>query len=112
MLESLGTQLVPAEFYSASPESSLFGSQHGSDNEVEPENVPQPSVSPTATLRGDLRSLSKALKSKQQDRGMWKSLRDFVDEGAIEEALDAIESSRNALDVCRIRVLLASSQLL
>lgn len=30
---------------------------------------------------------------------MWKTLRDFVDEGAIEQVLDAVESDRTRLDV-------------
>ena len=105
VLESLGTQLVPAGFYSVSPESSLFGSQHGSDNEAEPDEHTvhnhQPSQSPTETLRGDHGIISRAWGSRQQDRSTWKSLRDFVDERAIEDVLDAIESDRNALDVRR-----------
>lgn len=35
ILESLGTQLVPPDFHQTSTDSSLFGSQHGSDDEHE-----------------------------------------------------------------------------
>jgi len=34
VLESLGSQLVPPEFYDSSSDSSLFGSQHGLDEDV------------------------------------------------------------------------------
>jgi hypothetical protein len=33
------------------------------------------------------------------NRSKWRSLRDFVDEPAIEEALERMESDRNALEV-------------
>ena len=36
---------------------------------------------------------------KLKDKGHWKTLRDFVDERAIEDALETIESERNKLDV-------------
>ena len=35
ILESLGSQLVPPDFHQTSTDSSLFGSQHGSDDEDE-----------------------------------------------------------------------------
>ena len=110
VLESLGKQLVPAGFYSLSPESSLFGSQHGSDDEQEDEGVngSQPAHSPTETLRDVLRNGMKDFKMRQRDRSTWKTLRDFVDERAIEDMLDTIESDRNALDVSRPMVPLSS----
>ena len=101
VLESLGKQLVPAGFYSSSPESSLFGSQHGSDDEADDEgaNGSQPAHSPTETLRDVLRNGMKDYKMRQRDRSTWKTLRDFVDERAIEDMLDTIDGDRNALDV-------------
>lgn len=33
-------------------------------------------------------------------KSKWKTLRDFVDEKAIEDALEQMEEDRNALDVC------------
>ncbi|KAJ3551505.1 hypothetical protein NM688_g4666 [Phlebia brevispora] len=100
VLDSLGSQLVPAEFYSSSPESSLFGSQHNSDDEEEkPSGDPQPGQSPTETLRDVLRNgVARNWRARQKDRSTWKSLRDFVNERSIEDELDAIESDRNTLD--------------
>jgi autophagy-related protein 17 len=100
ILESLGIQLVPPDFHQASSDSSLFGSQH-SDDEPEPEvqdrrGSPQLQYSPTLTVR-DGHPLHKEKEVK--DRKKWKTLRDFVDERAIEDVLDTIENDRNALDV-------------
>ena len=36
---------------------------------------------------------------RKTDRSRWKTLRDFVDERAIEDALDTIEKDRLELDV-------------
>jgi hypothetical protein len=41
---------------------------------------------------------------KNIDRTKWKTLRDFVDEGAIESVLDTLESDRTKLDVSSLRV--------
>lgn len=38
--------------------------------------------------------------SRQADRSLWKTLRDFVDEQAIEDVLENIENDRLGLDVC------------
>jgi autophagy-related protein 17 len=130
VLDSLGRQVVPPEFYQTSSDSSLFGSQHGSDNEHSKAvngvvcsgntSVALPSpVSPSATLRGKGLALisSRNLgldaepkdrgkrqesrsRSRNEDRSYWKTLRDFVDDKSIEDALDVIESDRLALDVC------------
>jgi hypothetical protein len=37
--------------------------------------------------------------SRQADRTLWKTLRDFVDEQAIEDVLETIENDRLGLDV-------------
>ncbi|KAF8969245.1 autophagy protein Apg17-domain-containing protein [Flammula alnicola] len=71
-------------------------------------------VSPSATLRrnstvrryGDNPAELKAKeqdnrkggKNRKEDRKRWKTLRDFVDDQAIEDALEMIESDRSALD--------------
>ena len=103
MLESLGKQVVPPDFHAASSASSIFGSQHGSDEEHDggtPFSDPQPSRSPTETLRNVLvHRISKKRHSRNCDRSKWKNLRDFVDERAVEEVLENIESDRNSLDV-------------
>lgn len=92
---------MPAEFYSTSPESSLFGSQLSSDDEDDnPPSDAQPGQSPTETLRDVLRNgVSKNWKARQKDRSTWKSLRDFVSERSIEDIYDDLESGRNTLDV-------------
>lgn len=135
VLESLGSQLVPPEFYETSSGSSLFGSQHGSDNEEDRNRIfSDPSinhigqgdaglaspVSPSATIRRkdplfpkpgrilglDTLSIANGKRresrswSRNEDRRYWKTLRDFVDDKSIEDALDMIENDRLVLDVC------------
>lgn len=73
-------------------------------------------VSPSATLRrhgyahkedehehgrGKTNQSPAASKGKiNQDRKKWKTLRDFVDDQAIEDTLETIDKDRVALDVC------------
>lgn len=90
LLDSLGSQLVPLALHETASDSSLFGSQHSHSDQsdshtalAEPQAQNQAGV--TAT-----------------DRGKWRSLRYFVDERSIEDALDRIEEDRNALDVSRM----------
>ncbi|KAK0216090.1 autophagy-related protein 17 [Armillaria fumosa] len=86
VLESLGSQRVPPELYQTSRGSSIFGSQH-SDEEEKP---PSPQRSPSATVR---------IPNKLPvDRSSWKTLRDFVDDRAIDEIMDTLENERNVLD--------------
>jgi len=120
ILESLGTQLVPPEFHQSPEDSSLFGSQH-SDPEAEAihkqKRTPQKKAngplvspqSPSATLRHHQGSRSlkedkskgdgEIDKGKKDDRKRWKTLRDFVDDQAIEDIHETIEDDRTALDV-------------
>ncbi|KAF8223109.1 hypothetical protein L208DRAFT_1370346 [Tricholoma matsutake] len=112
ILESLGAQLVPPDFHqSNSVESSLFGSQH-SDEAAEIEGDARPksnarslsvSHSPSSTLRNGLQMGKPSIRereraSRQADRSLWKTLRDFVDEQAIEDVLENIENDRLGLD--------------
>lgn len=96
---------MPPEFHSTSPVSSLFGSQNGSEDEAEDKTHTagfRPGQSPTETLRDVLRNGMSKLRGRNlrmQDRSKWKTLRDFVDERAIEDMLDNIESERSVLDV-------------
>jgi autophagy-related protein 17 len=39
-------------------------------------------------------------RAASRDRSKWKTLRDFIDERSIEEALERIEEERLLLDVC------------
>ncbi|KAI0768076.1 autophagy protein Apg17-domain-containing protein [Trametes elegans] len=105
ILESLGAQSVPPDFHTVSADSSPFGSQNPSEDEDEstpfglPPSSSNPRQSPTDTIRN--RSPIARLqekKSKRMDRRRWKTLRDFVDERAIEDLLDTIEKDRQELD--------------
>ncbi|KAH7912803.1 autophagy protein Apg17-domain-containing protein [Hygrophoropsis aurantiaca] len=96
ILESLGAQLVPPDFHQMSSDSSLFGSQH-SDQLVNGKPVIfDPRHSPTATVRDH--TFEREPQSKHKDRTKWKTLRDFVDDGAIEDVLDTMENERTRLD--------------
>ncbi|KAG5645529.1 hypothetical protein DXG03_005804 [Asterophora parasitica] len=112
VLESLGSQLVPPDFHTnASEDSSLFGSQH-SDDEHEHTSDPRKSngsggafsavsQSPSSTLRIGLRNLPNGKereRGKRADKRLWKTLRDFVDDQAIEDVLEAMEDDRLGLD--------------
>ncbi|KAJ3566149.1 hypothetical protein NP233_g7185 [Leucocoprinus birnbaumii] len=107
ILEALGAQHVPPEFHQTSTDSSLFGSQHSDkDDHIDHEAshdqhnsrlIPPPS--PSATVRNHSGVLTNPMSgSNQADRKRWKNLRDFVDDQAIEDILDTIESNRIALD--------------
>ena len=124
VLESLGTQSVPPDFHTVSADSSPFGSQNNSDDEQEGERLPQddttpfgppqpntsPRMSPTDTIRNRSPVLRRQLRRERRkaDRSRWKTLRDFVNERAIEDLLDTIEKDRQELDVrlSRFRVVL------
>ncbi|RPD61104.1 hypothetical protein L226DRAFT_486215 [Lentinus tigrinus ALCF2SS1-7] len=113
VLESLGTQSVPPDFYTVSADSSPFSSQNNSDDEQEGERLaqddstpfgPPPSTSPRMSPTDTIRTRSPALRRQQRrerrraDRSRWKTLRDFVNERAIEDLLDTIEKDRLELD--------------
>ncbi|KAG6334225.1 hypothetical protein ID866_4869 [Astraeus odoratus] len=92
ILEALDTQLVPPDFHQTSSDSSLFGSQSSLDKQ---DGIIDPQLSPSATVRDD--PIHRKVRH-DVDRTKWKTLRDFVDEAAIEEVLDAVESDRTRLD--------------
>ncbi|EGN98873.1 hypothetical protein SERLA73DRAFT_168466 [Serpula lacrymans var. lacrymans S7.3] len=94
ILESLGAQLVPPDFHQPSSESSLFGSQHSDLGANGISGIFNADHSPTATLRDN----AFERKGKRTDRTKWKTLRDFVDERAIEDVLDSLEGERTKLD--------------
>ncbi|KAG6817162.1 hypothetical protein H0H87_012123 [Tephrocybe sp. NHM501043] len=110
VLESLGSQLVPPDFHqSTSADSSLFGSQHSDDGKLltglksNGSGVSAISHSPSSTLRGGLRNGKQAMKENERpdaeaDKRMWKTLRDFVDDQAIEDVLESMENDRLGLD--------------
>jgi autophagy-related protein 17 len=59
-----------------------------------------PPPSPSATVRNHSGVFYGPITGSphQLDRKRWKNLRDFVDDQAIEDILETIESNRNALD--------------
>ena len=74
MLEQLEAQIVPPDFHQSatSDASSLFGSPQSDDEE----------------------------RREIGHRGRWKTLRDFVHERAIVDAIENMDKDRNELDVC------------
>jgi autophagy-related protein 17 len=123
ILESLGGQVVPPDFHETSADSSLFGSQHSDDEEDGIIGLPaqrrysnggvlSPGSSPSSTLRrpgsilqdkgkgkGKINNTEERKKMAKADRAKWKTLRDFVDDRAIEEILETVENDRNTLEV-------------
>ncbi|KAJ6607416.1 autophagy-related protein 17 [Mycena sp. CBHHK59/15] len=93
ILDSLGSQLVPPDFHQHSADSSLFGSQHSEDEEENQANVPG---SPHHSLSSTVHNVRK--EKAQPDRQTWKTLRDFVDDKAIEDVLEKMENERTTLD--------------
>ncbi|KAJ7581262.1 autophagy-related protein 17 [Mycena floridula] len=93
ILEALGAQRVPPDFYQTPDDSSLFGSQHSDDESVR--NVQAlltPRHSPSDTVR-----ISSA-QNARQDRNNWKTLRDFVDDQGIDDVLERMENEKATLD--------------
>ncbi|KAJ6494746.1 autophagy-related protein 17 [Mycena vitilis] len=93
ILEALGSQLVPPDFHEHSSASSLFGSQHSDDEEEAHANAPQ---SPRHSLSSTVHNVRK--EKARPDRQTWKTLRDFVDDQAIEDVLEKMENERTTLD--------------
>lgn len=86
ILESLGSQVVPPDFHQTSSSSSVFGSPSDEDDSGRDEN-------------NEERTKKKTIVPKHQDRNKWKTLRDFVDERGIEDAMENMDNDRHALDV-------------
>ncbi|KAF7312338.1 Kinase activator [Mycena indigotica] len=90
ILEALGAQLVPPDFHEHLSASSLFGSQHSEGEEPAVVNVLE---SPRQSLSSTVRKIK-----SRPERRTWKTLRDFVDDQAIEDVLEKIENGRTHLD--------------
>lgn len=93
-------------------DSSIFGSQHSDDGrgQLQVEQKPHGSTlstanqSPSSTLKGGLRNGKQVAKEggrseREADKKTWKTLRDFVDDQAIEDVFESIENDRLGLDV-------------
>ena len=112
ILDSLTSQVVPPDFYTVLDGSeSIFGSQHF-DDQADDDPFNARNVSPVTNERGSVLSspsdtirlhLSPVPQNKilDSDKRNWKTLRDFVDDQAIEDILEDMDSERNALEVCR-----------
>ena len=101
VLESLGTHVVPPGFHENASGSSIFVSPSSESETEESHKVAAPDHSPTLTIRhsnGNVVGTSTKVR-KLKDKSRWKTLRDFVDERAIEDALETIEFERNKLEV-------------
>ncbi|KAF8207617.1 autophagy-related protein 17 [Mycena galopus ATCC 62051] len=92
ILESLGSQLVPPDFHQHSSASSLFGSQHSED-----ERKPLRMVSFTAPQSLVHRPQRAEREKPRRSSNVENSAR-FVDDQAVEDVLDKMESERTTLD--------------
>jgi autophagy-related protein 17 len=81
---------VPNDFHSTSDNSSIFGSPK---SEIEEDTII------SSTERSSAATLRAKPVNKSADKSRWKTLRDFIDERAIEEVLETIEIERGGLDV-------------
>ncbi|KAG9126768.1 autophagy protein 17 [Ceratobasidium sp. 392] len=96
VLEQLGNQAVPPSLHKTITGSSVFGSPTSNTSKELPV-VSQLGLNGRALHdagRGDHEKNTVA----DQDRRKWKTLRDFVDERSIEDALERIEEGRLQLD--------------
>lgn len=98
ILDALGSQIVPPEFHESSADSSIFGSQLSDDESRSNFTRNNVTVNGYSTTSGGKNS-SLLNKKRSRDRSRWKTLRDFVDDRAIEEAMETMDTDRAALDV-------------
>jgi autophagy-related protein 17 len=87
----LGSQLVPPSFYETASGSSIFGSQ-ASEKDL--------TVATAEEAAGATAAEGATREGKENvTRTKWKTLRFFVDERAIEEAIERMDDDRNVLEV-------------
>ncbi|CAE6510891.1 unnamed protein product [Rhizoctonia solani] len=95
ILEQLGNQAVPPSLHKTVTGSSVFGSPRsdaGKPLPGDPQSAINGKVAPGAS------HLNQVSHRTVQERNRWKTLRDFIDERSIEEALERIEGERLQLD--------------
>ncbi|KAJ3996179.1 autophagy-related protein 17 [Lentinula boryana] len=91
VLDDLGSQRVPPDFHQTSAASSIFGSQDSEDEQEQASGLSAVSRSPSDTI--------KVPKLKPQtDRKNWKTLRDFVDDQAIEDIFEGMEEEHTIVE--------------
>jgi autophagy-related protein 17 len=93
-LEQLGNQGVPPSLHKTVAGSSVFGSPSSNTSKelpvVSQSDRPLPDASRVDQEKNTV---------TDQDKRKWKTLRDFIDERSIEDALERIEEERLQLDV-------------
>ncbi|EPQ54057.1 hypothetical protein GLOTRDRAFT_77963 [Gloeophyllum trabeum ATCC 11539] len=95
ILESLGEQVVPPDFYETSSGTSPFGSQDSSEEEAQGQRRPVTQGSHDGLAPNGTHARKKR---PREDWSRWKTLRDFVDERAIDEVLETMDNDRLALE--------------
>lgn len=97
ILEQLGNQAVPPSLHKTVAGSSVFGSPSSSAGKELP-GPPRLEHHGRLALTGS-QANHENHRAASLDRSKWKTLRDFIDERSIEEALERIEEERLQLDV-------------
>ncbi|CAE6443797.1 hypothetical protein ACGC1H_002506 [Rhizoctonia solani] len=95
ILEQLGNQTVPPSLHKTVSGSSVFGSPRSDTGKPFPDD-PQPAINGKVSLGAS--HLNQASHQTVHERSGWKTLRDFIDERSIEEAIERIEEERLQLD--------------
>lgn len=95
LLDDLGSQLVPPSFYETASGSSIFGSQTSEKDAFAPVPDDPSGVEGTAQTKD---GATAAAREGNKTRTKWKTLRFFVDERAMEEAMERMDEDRNSLE--------------
>ncbi|KAJ4479988.1 autophagy-related protein 17 [Lentinula aciculospora] len=98
ILDELGSQRVPPDFYLTSAASSIFGSQ-----ESEAQVTSRQANGLSALSRSPSDTIQVPQPKPPSDRKKWKTLRDFVDDQAIEEIFEGMEQDHRIVEdiLCR-----------
>ncbi|KAJ3874023.1 autophagy-related protein 17 [Lentinula edodes] len=94
ILNELGSQRVPPDFHQTSTASSIFGSQ---DSEDEQQNYKQSNGLSTLS-RSPSDTIQVPRPKPQADLKNWKTLRDFVDDQAIEDIFECMEEEHTIVE--------------
>jgi autophagy-related protein 17 len=85
MLDALGAQVVPPDFHAPALAEDVFSP---------PDDAPDPFARDALASPAMVRD---AHRRRRADRARWKTLRDFVDERGLEDALEHMDAERAAL---------------
>lgn len=95
ILEQLGNQTVPPSLHKTVSGSSVFGSPRSNTSKELPATS-QSGLNGRSPLNTSPAEEKNSVSN--QDKSKWKTLRDFIDEHSIEDALEKIEEERLQLD--------------